>query len=93
MILSFWKARRARALRDDTLAAVRNGLRICENADYRYLSENDRQATTETMHLFELLENLLELAETYDEILEMTKEAREILNSEWFKHLSASNAP
>jgi len=93
MILSFWKARRARVLRDDTLAAVRNGLKLCETVDYRYLSENDRQATTETLHLFEMLENFLELAETYDEILEITKEARELLNCEWFKHLSASNKP
>jgi hypothetical protein len=50
MNFNFWKARRTRVIeqmRDEILAAVRNGRSICESIDYAYLSKDDRQANTE----------------------------------------------
>jgi hypothetical protein len=96
MILFFRKARRARAIeqmRDDALAAVRTGKMICEKVQSRYLSEDDRQANADAVDLFTLIENDLKSAQTQDEILTATKEAMDLFNNQWFKHLRASNEP
>jgi hypothetical protein len=96
MILNFWKARRAKAIeqmRDEVLAAVRKGRSICENIDYDYLSEDDRQANTEAVDLFKWIEIDLETVETHDEMLKAIGLAKQLVDSQWFKHLSAGNEP
>ena len=90
MILNFFKARRAKAIeqmRDDILAAVRNGRSICENIDYDYLSEDNRQANTEAVDLFKWIENDLATADTHDEMLKAIALAKQLVDSQWFKHL------
>jgi len=94
MILNFWKARRAKAIeqmRDDILATVRNGRSICENIDYAYLSEDDRQANTEAIDIFKWIETDLKTAETHDEMLKAITLAKQLVDSQWFKHLRAGN--
>jgi len=96
MIFNFWKARRARVIeqmRDDILAAVHNGRSICEGIDYAYLSEDDRQANTEAVDIFKWIENDLKTAENHDEMLKAIALAKELVDSQWFKHLRASNEP
>ena len=96
MILKFWKTRKAKAIerrRDEMLAAVRKGRSTCKNVDYRYLSEGDRQANTEAVDLFELLEIDLENAETHDEMINAVKQAEALVDSHWFKHLRAGSEP
>ena len=94
MILNFWKARRAKAIeqmRDDILAAVRNGRSICESIDYAYLSEDDRQANTEAVEIFKWIANDLATADTHDEMLKAITLAKQLVDSQWFKHLRAGN--
>ena len=94
MIFNFWKARRARVIeqmRDDILAAVRNGRSICESIDYAYLSEDDRQANTEAVEIFKWIETDLQTAATPDEMLKAITLAKELVNTQWFKHLRAGN--
>ena len=96
MILNFFKARRAKAIeqmRDEVLAAVRKGRSICENIDSDYLSEDDRQANTEAVDIFKWIENDLKTAENHDEMLKAIALAKELVDSQWFKHLRASNEP
>jgi hypothetical protein len=96
MILNFWKVRRAKAIeqmRDDIFAAVRNGRSICENVDYAYLSEDDRQANTEAVDIFKWIETDLKTAETHDEMLKAIALAKQLVDSQWFKHLRAGNEP
>jgi hypothetical protein len=96
MILSFWKARRAKAIeqiRDEVLAAVRRGRSICENIDYYYLSEDDRQANTEAVDIFKWIETDLKTADTHDGMLKAIALAKQLVDSQWFKHLKASNEP
>ena len=94
MILNFFKARRAKAIeqmRDEVLAAVRNGRMICESIDYDHLSEDDRQANAEAVDIFKWIENDLKTAEDHDEMLKAIALAKELVDSQWFKHLRASN--
>ena len=94
MILNFWKARRAKAIeqmRDEVLAAVRNGRMICESIDYDHLSEDDRQANAEAVDIFKWIETDLKTAETPDEMLKAIALPKELVDSQWFKHLRASN--
>ena len=96
MILNFWKARRARVIeqmRDDILAAVHNGRSICESIDYDHLSEDDRQANAEAVDIFKWIETDLKTAETHDEMLKAITLAKGLVDSQWFKHLRASNEP
>jgi hypothetical protein len=96
MILNFWKVRRAKAIeqmRDDIFAAVRNGRSICENIDSAYLSEDDRQANTEAVDIFKWIETDLKTAETHDEMLKAIALAKQLIDSQWFKHLRAGNEP
>jgi hypothetical protein len=96
MIINFWKARRAKAIeqmRDEVLAALRKGRSICENIDYDYLSEDDRQANTEAVDLFKWIETDLETVETHDEMLKAIALAKQLVDSQWFKHLRPGNEP
>ena len=96
MIFNFWKARRARVIeqiRDEILAAVRNGRSICESIDYDYLSEDDRQANTEAVDIFKWIETDLKAADTPDEMLEAIALAKELVDTQWVKNLRASNEP
>ena len=96
MIHNFGKARRAKAIeqmRDEVLAAVRKGRSICENIDSDYLSEDDRQANTEAVDLFKWIETDLETVETHDEMLKAVALAKQLVDSQWFKQLRASNEP
>jgi hypothetical protein len=96
MILKFWKSRKAKAIerrRDELLAVVRKGRSMCENVDYRYVSEDDRQANSEAVDLFELLEIDLETAETHDEMMNAVKQAKALVDSHWFRHLKAGSEP
>ena len=94
MILNFFRARRAKATkqtRDELLAAVRKGRSICENIDCDYLSEDDRQANIEAVDLFKWIANDLATAVTHDEMLKAIALAKQLVDSQWFKHLPAGN--
>jgi Tfp pilus assembly PilM family ATPase len=78
-------------MRDEVLAAVRKGRSICENIDYDYLSEDDRQANTEAVDFFKWIETDLETVETHDEMLKAIGLAKQLVDSQWFKHLRAGN--
>ena len=96
MILNFWKSRRANAIeqmRDAILAVVRNGRMICEHVDYKYLSEDDRQANAEAVDLFKWIEIDLATADNHDEMLKAIALAKQLVDSQWFKQLRASNEP
>ena len=96
MIFNFWKARRARVIermRDGILAAVHNGRSICESIDYDHLSEDDRQANAEAVDIFKWIETDLKTAKTHDEMLKAITLAKQLVDSQWFKHLRASNEP
>ena len=96
MILNFWKARRAKAIeqmRDEVLAAVRNGRMICESIDYDHLSEDDRQANAEAVDIFKWIANDLATADTHDEMLKAITLAKQLVDSQWFKHLRAGDEP
>ena len=95
MIFNFWKARRARVIeqmRDDILAAVHNGRSICESIDYAYLSEDYRQANTEAVDIFKWIETDLKTAETPDEMLKAIALPKELVDSQWFKHLKRATS-
>ena len=96
MIFNFFKARRAKAIeqmRDEVLAAVRNGRMICESIDYDHLSEDDLQANTEAVDLFKWIETDLKTVKTRDETLKAISLAKQLVDSQWFKHLKAGNEP
>jgi len=96
MILNFFKARRAKTIermRNELLAAVRNGRMICESIDYDHLSEDDRQANAEAVDLFKWIETDLETVDTHGETLKAIALAKQLVDSQWFKHLRAGNEP
>jgi hypothetical protein len=91
--LQFLEGPKGEGYRTDARRHTRSGAqRSVDLREHRlYLSEDDRQANTEAVDIFKWIETDLKTAETPDEMLKPIALAKELVDSQWFNRLRASN--